>query len=83
MTRCCLHAEEPGGDSQLGEALPVVPVMDVSAAVLATVLDYVYSDALEILAASFFTEQGAEQLFDAADRYLIFPMKVQNAASTC
>ena len=57
----------------MGQSLPVVPVADVSAAVLATLLEYVYTDALGALEDK---EQGAEQLFDAADRYLIFPMKV-------
>ena len=55
----------------------MVSVADVSAAVLTTVLEYIYSDAFQSLAPIFFTEQGAEQLFDAADRYLIFQMKVQ------
>ncbi len=60
----------------MGQSLPVVPVADVSAAVLATLLEYVYTDALGALEEDFHKEQGAEQLFDAADRYLIFPMKV-------
>ncbi|BDA48677.1 Ankyrin repeat and BTB/POZ domain-containing protein 1 [Coccomyxa sp. Obi] len=67
--------EAPKENCQQGETLPVVSVSDVSAAVLATVLEYVYSDALETLAPEFYTEDGAEQIFDAADRYLLFPMK--------
>lgn len=56
--------------------LPVVQVSGVSAAVMDTVLDFIYTDLLMQLPEAFMSEGGADELFDAADRYLLFSMKV-------
>lgn len=54
-------------------------VSGISAAVLEVVLEFVYTDLLPQLPDAFLTEEGAEELFDAADRYLIFAMKVRRS----
>ena len=56
--------------------LPVVQVSRVSAAVMEIVLDFIYTDLLVQLPEAFLSEGGADELFDAADRYLLFSMKV-------
>ena len=56
--------------------LPVVQVSGVSAAVMEIVLDFIYTDLLMQLPEAFMSEGGADELFDAADRYLLFSMKV-------
>ena len=61
-------------------------VSGVSAAVLEIVLEFIYTDLLPQLPEPFMSEDGADELFDAADRYLIFSMKVGQmltSASTC
>ena len=40
------------------------------------VLEFIYTNLMPALPEAFLTEEGAEELFYAADRYLIFPMKV-------
>ena len=52
---------------------------DVTAASFEVVLQYMYSDAVERLPEQFLSASAAEELFDAADRLLLFPMK----ASMC
>ena len=56
--------------------LPTVAVSGVSAAVFEAVLQHVYMDGVPNLAPEFCSDEGAEALFDAADRYLLFTMKV-------
>ena len=56
--------------------LPAVHVSGVSAAVMEVVLDFIYTDLLTQLPEAFMSEGGADELFDAADRYLLFSMKV-------
>ena len=43
---------------------------------LEVVLDFIYTDLLIQLPDTFMSEGGADELFDAADRYLLFSMKV-------
>ena len=57
-------------------------VSGISAAVLEVVLEFVYTDLLPHLPDAFLTEEGAEELFDAADRYLIFSMKVRRSSDS-
>jgi len=58
-------------------SLPAVQVSGVSAAVMEVVLEFIYIDLLPHLPEAFMSEQGTEDLFDAADRYLVFTMKVR------
>jgi hypothetical protein len=59
-----------------------VRVSGIFAAVLEVVLEFVYTDLLPHLPDAFLTEEGAEELFDAADRYLIFSMKVRRSSDS-
>lgn len=69
---------QPGQPPWAGGAeLPSVAVSGVSAAIFGVVLRHVYMDGVPDLAPEFQTDEGAEALFDAADRYLLFTMKVQ------
>ena len=52
-------------------------VSNVSAPVMEIVLEFIYTNLMPALPEAFLTEEGAEELFYAADRYLIFPMKVR------
>ncbi|CAL5223847.1 g6430 [Coccomyxa viridis] len=83
----CSETKDQAGDSepssetgrfQLGRqrgTLPTMQVSGVSAAVLEIVLEFIYTDLLPQLPEPFMSEDGADELFDAADRYLIFSMK--------
>ncbi len=74
------------GRFQLGKqrgVLPVVQVSGVSTAVLEIVLEFIYTDLLPQLPEPFLSEDGADELFDAADRYLIFSMKVGHTLTSC
>ena len=51
-------------------------VSNVSAPVMEVVLEFIYTNLMPALPEAFLSEEGAEELFYAADRYLIFPMKV-------
>ena len=51
-------------------------VSNVSAPVMEVVLEFIYTNLMPALPEAFLIEEGAEELFYAADRYLIFPMKV-------
>lgn len=59
-----------------GAALPAVDVAGMAAPVLEHVLRFVYTDGAGDLGPHFMGAEGAETLFDAADRYLLFAMKV-------
>ena len=52
-------------------------VSNVSAPVMEVVLEFIYTNFMPRLPEAFLSEEGAEELFYAADRYLIFPMKVR------
>ncbi len=54
-------------------------VSSVSAPVMEVVLEFIYTNLMPALPEAFLSEEGAEELFYAADRYLIFPMKVRAA----
>ncbi|CAK0738830.1 hypothetical protein CVIRNUC_001099 [Coccomyxa viridis] len=56
-------------------SLPAVQVSSVSAPVMEVVLEFIYTNLMPALPEAFLSEEGAEELFYAADRYLIFPMK--------
>ena len=66
----------PDQDGGSAQQLPVVDVLGVSAPVLEAVLRFVYTDGAGDLGPQFLHAEGAETLFDAADRYLLFTMKV-------
>lgn len=65
-----------GQDTGHEKALPCLRLSNVTSSVFEIVLHYIYSDCIAALGPEFLSEEGAEQLFDAADRYLIFTMKV-------
>lgn len=58
-------------------------VSGVAAAVMEVVLEFIYTDLLPRVPEAFLSEDGAAELFDAADRYLIFPMKVRIFMGFC
>ena len=68
----------PGKDD--AAALPAVAVGEVQAAAFGLVLQFMYSDAVQGLPQEFMQAHAAEELFDAADRLLLFTMKVRNNA---
>ena len=69
-------ADNPQSSKQTG-SLPAAQVSNVSAPVMEVVLEFIYTDLMPALPEAFVAEEGAEELFYAADRYLIFPMKVR------
>ena len=73
--------QQQGARPEAAAELPVVAVSGVSAAVFAAVLQHVYMDSVPDLAPGICTDEGAEALFDAADRYLLFTMKVAACSS--
>lgn len=58
---------------------------DINAATFEVVLQFMYTDALTDLPREFMEARAAEELFDAADRLLLFAMKVgiHLGGSTC
>lgn len=67
------HQSRHAADS----ALPSVAVGDVGAAAFAVVLQFMYTDAVDSLPAIWHESHAAVELFDAADRLLLFTMKVK------
>lgn len=65
------HQSRHAADS----ALPSVAVGDVGAAAFAVVLQFMYTDAVDSLPAIWHESHAAVELFDAADRLLLFTMK--------
>ncbi|KAK9830010.1 hypothetical protein WJX72_009170 [[Myrmecia] bisecta] len=55
--------------------LPMLTVHDVSADVFRMVLHFMYTDEVGELDGQYVNADGANALFDAADRYLVFAMK--------
>ena len=75
IDRTTLAADDSQSSKHTG-SLPAVQVSNVSAPVMEVVLDFIYTNLMPALPEAFLAEEGAEELFYAADRYLIFPMKV-------
>ncbi len=59
--------------------LPQLAVADVTPEVFRLVLEFVYSGSVQILAPQWLKASGAEQLFEAAERYLLPLLKVTHA----
>ncbi len=59
--------------------LPQLAVADVTPEVISLVLEFTYSGSVQLLAPQWLKASGAEQLFEAAERYLLPLLKV----STC
>jgi hypothetical protein len=66
---------DSGASGEPPPQLPELAVSDVTAPVFEVVLHFMYTDTIGALSPSFLTDEGAEKLFDAADRYLLFTMK--------
>ncbi len=56
--------------------LPQLAVADVTPEVFRLVLEFAYSGSVQILAPQWLKASGAEQLFEAAERYLLPLLKV-------
>ena len=56
--------------------LPVVAAGDVSAAAFTVILQFMYTNDVAHLPPAFMEAPSAAELFDAADRLLLFSMKV-------
>ncbi len=62
--------------------LPQLAVADVTPEVFRLVLEFTYSGSVQILAPQWLKASGAEQLFEAAERYLLPLLKVSTWFAT-
>ena len=73
-------------DSQAATAgqveLPHLAVADVTPEVFRLVLEFMYSGSVQLLAPQWLKASGAEQLFEAAERYLLPLLKVSTCFAT-